>query len=812
MIQLIQDMRFAARQLRRSPGFALTSILVLGLGIGTTTGMIAVVQGILLRPLRYPHADRLALVGISATAEQSQLDYPRYKDMQRSLTSFDGLAAYSSLPAPVETADGAQMLMAPEVTSNFFDVLGVRSALGSTFHAGEDAADVNGVVLSDEFWRETMHARRDVLGSSLKVNGRLYTVIGVMPAGFEFPSQTSNAVWTRLQLTDKQKTEQGFDGFTVLGRLKPGVTRQTAQEQGEAYVRHLPNKDGVQKDHLWIYPYLNVVTGDERPALLAMLAACLLLLVIAVVNTANLQIARMTRREAEMAMRAALGASRLRLVRQMIVESLSVATLGAIVGWALAFGYVRLAVKLFDNLPRMSEVRLDPWVLLACAALTMLCGVAAAIAPAVHIFRSGNNLSLQRSASESTRGSRSQRLTGTLVASEVALTAMLLIGAGLFMKTFSALERVPLGFEPSHVTGFLLWPQVGNLSVPATTSTYEQLLERLQHIPGVEAAGMVTTLPISNFQMVVSGGFSIPGHIAPGQKNEPQVRLTAMSPGYFSAMRIPIRAGRGIVDQDRAGGAMVGVINEAFARKYLQGVNPIGQQIVLDADSGITMPITVVGMGGDVIQGNNIGTPVVPEVAISYQQLPLNSVLSHFLVGVAASFAVRTNGSVAGVPDAIRNAVKTQAPEFAPDDLVPMDAAVVKTLRGRRMALEIASAFGALALLLAMAGVYGVLAYLVSQRVREIGIRVALGASRQSVLALIFRQGLLMVGVGLLCGFGAALAGSQWIKSFLFGTATHDVFIYAMTGVLILLASAVAIYIPARRAASIDPMTALRSE
>lgn len=811
MTGLSQEIRYGLRQMRKSPGFAATAIVVLALGLGATTGMLAIVQSVLVRPLSYQDPDRVMLVGTSDQANAtSNVSFPDFREMQRSLHEFQAMGAYSSMPLAVQTQDGAQMLVAPAVTTNFFDLLGVRPMLGRSFREGDDSLSAGSAIVSHEFWQHSMHARPDILGSKLKINTDLYTVVGVMPPHFQFPVQTET-LWITLQLTPEQKTKQGFDTMSVLGRLKPGVTLDQARSEGEAFWRHKAGGGSSQAaSHFWLYPYQNLVTGDEKPALLALLAACFLLLAIAVVNTANLQIARATRREVEIAMRAALGATRARILWQLVVESLVLSAAGAALGWLLAIGFVQTARHLFGGYPRFDELQLDAWTFAGCLLLTSVCGVASALAPAWHILKKRRDLSLQQNAAG--RASRPQRLSGFLVVAEVALTAILLVSAGLFLKTFRSLQNVPLGFASDHVTAFLLWPQGGDVPLAVARSAYQRTLDRLQSLPGIEAAGMATSLPISSFQITITGGFSVPGHPAPDQKNKTEVRLLAVSPGYFRAMRIPLLAGRPLSNSDMDSSQLAGVVNHAFVEKCLPGVDPLGQQIVLDKDAEFPQPITIIGVAGDVVQNNTITAPPQPEVAVSFQQLPASSMLTHFLVAIAASFVVRSNGDLSATAGDIRTVVKNEAPEFAIDDLAPLSQKIQGVLRTRQLAMEITSVFACVALLLSAAGLYGVLAYLVGQRAREIGIRLALGATRQNVFALVARQGLWMVGAGLLLGWIGALFAARWVRSFLFGTAARDPFTYTLVGVLVLIASAIAILLPARRAASIEPMEALRTE
>jgi putative ABC transport system permease protein len=812
MTGFLQDVRFAFRQIPKNPGFAATAIVVLALGLGATTGMLAIVQSVLVRPLNYHEPERLMLVGVSDKADStSKISYLDFRDMERNLHQFQSLAAYFSFPFAVQTDDGAQMLVAPAVTTNFFDLMGIQPSLGRGFRPGDEAVGAGSVVLSHEFWQHSMHGRQDILGRELKINSELYTVVGVMPPHFQFPMQTET-LWTTFQMTPGNKTKQGFDEISVLGRLKPGATVEQARSEGEAFLRNKANNKNSQSEaHFWVYPYQKLVTGDERPAILALLAACFLLLLIAVVNTANLQIARAAKRETEIAVRVSLGATRVRILRQLIAESLVLSLAGATLGWLLAMGFVEAARHLFSNYARFDELQLDSSTFAACVVLTLTCGVLAALAPAWHILKTRRNLAQQQN-SVSGRVTRSHRLSGVLVVAEVALTSVLLVAAGLFLRTFRSLQNVPLGFTADHVTTFVLWPQGGNIALPAAQAAFQRTLDRLQATPGVEAAGMVTSLPISNFQITVSGGFSIPAHIAPDQKNQPQVKLLAATSGYLRAMSIPLLSGRPIADSDIQSGQMVGVVNKAFVDNYLPGTSPLGQQIVLEKDAEFPQPITIVGVAADVVQNNSIGTPPQPEVYVPLQQLPASGMIPHFLFAVAASFAVRSTGNLPTTANDIRAVVKNEAPEFAIDGLGPISERVDGALKTRRLAVEITTVFAWVALLLSAAGLYGVLAYLVGQRIHEMGIRLALGATRENVFALIVRQGLWMVGAGLGFGLVGALLAARWIRSFLYGTTIHDPFTYALAGALVLLASAIAILLPARRAASVEPMVALRYE
>jgi putative ABC transport system permease protein len=815
MTGILQDVRYAWRQWRKNPGFAVSAIAVLALGIGATTGMLAIVQSVLLRPLGYRQPERLLLVGTSETDDESYsvVSIADFKEMQRSLHQFEQLSAFNSLPVPVETDDGAEMLLAPEVSTNFFDTLGVFPVMGRPFRNGDDAPGAGAAIVSHEFWQNTMHSSRAVLDSKLKVNGQVYTIVGVMPPQFQFPVTNGKTVWTALQLTPDQKTKQGFDSFKVLGRLKVGSTAEQARAEGEAYLLNRSAKpSSTPPSHFWVYPYQQIVTGNSKPGLLALSGACLLLLLIAIVNTANLQIARATARQSEIAIRAALGATRARIVRQTVIESLILAFAGAALSWMLANGFVAAARHLFARQPRFDALQFASWILPACLVITVLCGLTAAIAPSWYLMRNDQRSLVLRGGSGG-RVSHQHRLSAWLVAAEVGLSTVLLIAASLFFRTLRSMENVPLGFNPERVTTFLLWPQGGNsMPMPVKLSVYQRVLDRLEHLPNMDSAGLVTSLPISNFQMTIVSGFEIPGVLSPDQKPSPSLRITAMSPDYFRAMNIPMLAGRSLSITDSASAQLVGIVNQALVDAYLHGGNPIGQQIILDKPSGILQPVTIVGVSGNVIQENSIGEPVAPELAVSFLQLPLSAQFSQYMIGFSDAFAVRSRSGTKGIAGDIRAIVKSEAPNFAIDDLVPLEQAVHDELKTQRLGLEITSLFAWIAALLSATGLYAVLAYVVGQRVHEMGIRLALGATRGSVFGFVVRQGFWMVGAGLICGWAVAFFACRWIRSFLYGFTPGDPLTYAVVGILVVLASTAAIAVPAYRSARVDPMVELRYE
>ena len=432
------------------------------------------------------------------------------------------------------------------------------------------------------------------------------------------------------------------------------------------------------------------------------------------------------------------------------------------------------------------------------------------IAPVFRLLPAARQLSLLHTALGTSTTARSQRLSVVLISAEISLTCMLLVAATLLLRTFSAIEHAPLGFQPENVTTFLLWPVRPNAPISTAQVSFRGVLDRLEHVAGVRAAGMVTSLPLSNFSFSLDGTFRIPGHVSSNVKDTTQ--LAVASPDYFRAMGIPILQGRSLSEGDVPGTSLVGVVNRTFAHRYLPQTNPLGQQVVLDKYAQFPTPITIVGVYGDVIQGDNLGEPADPKIMISYLQLPRSSPIAHMMMGLAPGFAVQAEREQHGLASVIQGIVKEDAPEFALDEVSSMNAAISGHLRTRRTALQLSSVFGGLALMLAMAGVYGVLAYLTGQRTREIGIRLALGATREKVMIFVPRIGSVAVVSGMSAGFAGALLACRGIRSFLYGVSAYDPVSYLLVAVVIVAASIGAITVPARRAAKVDPMVALRYE
>ncbi len=811
MQNLVLDIRYALRQLRKSPGFAVTAILTLALGLGAVTAMLAVVSSVLVRPLDYPNAKRLYLLSASEKRSVESVSWLNYLDARRGLApAFSAIAAYTTLPVSVGSGSYKDIVLAPSVTANLFEVLGVHPALGHSL-ASDDTGDIHEMLLSDAYWHNKLNGNKAVLGQSLKVGDQLYTIVGVMPRGFTFPleeGQQQEQVWTSLKIDPHMRDTRDFTFLTVIGALKPGVTRAAAAAQGEVFVRNTPALKADKTVHFFITPYLSVVIGNEETPLLIMLGGCFVLLLIACLNTANLQIARATIRQSEMAVRSALGASRGRIAGHMLVESVLLSLAGGAAGLALALTILRLARRAYGSgFARIGQVSLDLPTFVLYLGIVLVCGVLSALFPVMRMMRTRPSLSLQQSGAGATRVSQRNRLSEGLVVAEIALTFLLLFASGLFLRTLKSLEQVPLGFNPQNISSFLLWPDNANAPVPQQVQTYKRVIDRLEHTPGIESAAFVTALPVSTFGLNVGGTFRLTGR--PENKKD-IMQMASVSQEYMAMMRIPVVNGRGFQETDTASTQPVILINQAFANRYLRGQDPLNKQILADKDA--EMPdLNIVGVVGDTMRGD-LGAPIEPTAYILLDQLPPASVLSHFMVGLSGQFAARTILPHATLESTLRSIVHQEAATYTlagPRELVPAVDGLLKT---RRLTLRLASGFSFIAILLAAIGINGVLAYIVAQRVREIGIRMALGATRKEVLTLFLRRGLRMTLYGLAGGALTALLSARVLRTFLYGVVAQDPITLAAVAVLILAVTMVAVFIPARRAASVDPMQALRSE
>jgi predicted permease len=828
MLNLLQDLRYALRQLRKTPGMALLAILTLALGVGGNTAIFTVIENVLLRPLPYPHSNRLVFIG-SASGKPgfTTTSWLNYRDIRAQSRELAAVAGYSEDVSVLESPNASESVMAPRVTTNLFSMLGARPLLGRTFTDAEgESGGPHVALLSEGLWRQSFHADAGIVGRVAKIGGQSYTVIGVMPARFRFPesmgSQIDKALWLPLQPTKEMLSDRGYDFFEAIGALRPGITLAQAQQELDSIAAHIPRTKDQSAIAFRVSAYQDLLTGDVRPVLYALFGALGLVLLIACANVSNLLIARCLGRQQEFAVRAALGAGRMRLVRQMLAEGLALSLLGC--GAGLAFAQLALvAVQKLpqDTIPRGDAIHLHWTVLAALAGIAIVTTVLSSLLPGLLVARANPQAALQSASRGLGAHTVSGRLSGSLVAGEVALSTLLLVGTGLLFHTLWNLEQAHLGFNTARVTTFSVMPadsagfssmavseDTGNAPASVAALVYEPVLDRVRQAPGIEGAALITSLPLSG--MDVDSSFEIVG-----QPKDPavqmQTRVSAVSGDYPRVLDTPVMRGRMVGDGDAAATPFAAVINEAFAKKYFAGKDPLGKEISLGGkDTGMIKPYSIVGVLGDQVD-SSIGSAVQPLILLPQQQVPTTSLFYQALLKTVVSFVVKTRGDIP-VAAEMRSVFHASAPGYALDDFQTMQQAVEKNTFSQRLGLYLVGSFAGLAVAMVIAGLYGVLSQLVSYRRREIGVRMALGATRASVAQLVLRQGSILVGAGLGAGLLLALATGRLVKSFLYEVHPLDAWTYVAVALALSTIGLAAALIPARKAASIQPMEALRED
>ena len=829
MQTLLQDLRFALRQLRKSPGFAALAVLMLAFGIGANTAMFTVVESVLLRPLPYAHPDRLVRIGTPNLSGLSNTSWLNYRDIRDQSRAMDLVACYAEDVGVVRGKDGSVSVVTPGVTPSVFQILGVHPLLGRTFTEEEGLpGGPKTAVISEGLWRSVFNSDPEILNRTIAVNGQPRAVVGVMPRDFRFPESMGQdmqkGLWLPLQPTREMQNERGESFFAIIGQLSPGVTLAQDRAELSAIVQriHQLNPKTASDLSFRAIPYQETITGPVAPVFLALLVAVGLVLLIACANVANLLIARCLVRQQEFAVRAALGAGQWRLMRQLIAEGGLLSAVGCAFGFALAAFAVTLVHKLPPNtIPRAEDIGLRWTVVLVLAGIATVTTVLSALLPALLVSRSDPQRVLQGASRGVGARSVRRRLSGAVVAGEVALSTLLLVATGLLFHTLWNLEHVRLGFDVTRVTTFTAMPSdasgFANMAVsadathaPASVATlvYQPVLERMRNVPGVQEAALDTAPPFSGIDMHTS--FAIVGQ--PKDSGQDRgARITAVSGDYARLMRTPVIRGRMISDDDTENFPYVIAINEVLARKYFHGKDPLGMQLDLGGkDTGMTQPYTIVGVIGDQVD-TSTSQPPQPFLMIPYRQVPSTSLFYQALIKTIVNFVVKTRGEVAVAP-AMRSVFQQLAPDYALDNFQTMQEAVDQSNFSSRMGLYLTGAFAGMAVLMVIAGLYGVLAQLVSYRRREFGIRLALGATPGGIVRMVLRQGLLFVGVGLAIGIVAAMFAGNLVKSFLYQVKPADAWTYFGVVLLLLLVGSVAALIPARRAAAAEPMAALREE
>jgi putative ABC transport system permease protein len=799
---MLHDLRYAFRQLVQNPGFTLVAVLTLGLGIGACTAIFSVVNGILLRPLDYPAAERIMVVKESSLPDfpEFSVSPPNFLDWQHDAKSFASLAAIRGARLNFTGEGEPQRLVGAKATAHYFEVYGLQPALGRFWLPSEDAlGKEHVVVLSYTFWQRFYAGAASVLGRSIQLNGEPYTIIGVAPLGFGQSSKLD--AWTPMAFTAEEAANgnRGAHYISVVGRLRPDVTAAQADAEVKILAARLAAQyvDTNKGWSAFVQPLLDYTVRDVRGVLYTLFAAVGCVLLIACANVASLFLARAAARHRELSVRAALGAGHARLVRQLLTESVVLALVGGATGVLFAaWGLATLLHLAPASLPRATNVSLDPGVLGFALVLSLGTGILFGIAPAWFATRTNVNDALKHGARGSTDGGRRSRLRRVLVAFEVAACVVLLSGAGLLLRSFARLTSVVPGFSTQNAVAVRLALPEKKYPTPVQQAAFASAtLERIRALPGVDSVGVANTVPLIGDWVL---NFEIQGRpVAPS--DQPSANYYAVSGDYFRAMGIRLIRGRVFNAHDDASAPRVAVVNETFARTFFPGEDVIGRRISISDTPQVWREI--VGVVADVTQYG----PDRASTAQMYEpfaQKPFSSL----------SFIVRTTGPIGAVTSQLRPAVYAVDPTQPVGSIQPLEEILAGAMARQRFTAVLLTAFSAVALAIAVIGIYGMMAYTVSQRTGEIGVRMALGARPGDVLRLILSDGGKIVGAGMVAGLMATLLSSRAIQSQLFQTSTFDG--VALTIVLgtLALAAAVACLLPARRAARIDPVVALRGD
>jgi putative ABC transport system permease protein len=806
---LFQDVRYGFRMLWKNPGFTFVVVLTLALGIGANTAIFTVVDAALLRSLPYREPDRLVHLWETKSQQQFQereASYPDYLDWKANNHVFESVAGYTQRSFTLTGRETPDRLAGAAVTDGFFQLLGVEPFIGRSFRPGEDQP--NGarlVIISYSMWQRRFGGDSKIVGQTLTLNGNSYQVIGVLPARFQFAPAGGAEVWVPLNPSENQTTRRFMHWLNIVARLKPNMTLQEAQADMSVVARsiaaeHAESHTGTS---IRVVSLHEQIVGNVKPILLVLLSAVCFVLLIACANVANLLLARSAGRQKEIAIRTALGASRWRLVRQLLTESILLALLGGTLGLLLALWGVEFLVAAvpdyaIGSMPYLQGLSIDSRVLLFTVGISLLTGIVFGLVPALQ----ASKLNLQETLKEGGRSSNSstrQRLRSLLVVSEVALALLLLVGAGLMMKSLLRLLEVNPGFNPDHLLTM-------RLALPATKyqengqliSFHQQLLTRVESLPGVKGVGTVSILPLlgGNTARFVAEGQPRP---RPGDETEANIR--DVSSDYFRVMEVPLIKGRAFTDQDKENTPNVIIINQTLANKLFPGQDAVGQRLRYTAME--LEPFEIVGVVGDE-KVTGLDSATTPVVYGPFMQDP----------GPFINLVVRTTSDPNSMASAVRNEIQTLDPDLPVFDVKTMEQLIdnsPSTLLRRYPAFLI-GVFAGVALLLAIVGIYGIISYSVSQRVHEIGVRMALGAQKYDIFKLIVGQGMTLTLIGVGCGLLAAFVLTRFISSMLFSVSATDPLTYIVVSLLLIMVALLACYIPARRATKVDPMVALRYE
>ncbi len=805
-----QDLRYGMRALKRSPGFAVIAVLTLALGIGANTAIFSVVNSILLHPLAYKDADELVTIlngedgGPVAVA-----NYVDWRDQSKSYTEM-GAAEYWS--PNLTGKDNPEHLRGLRVTQNLFPLLGAAPELGRLFvEAEERTGSEHAVILSHGLWERRFSGERNVVGKSILLDGTAYTVVGVMPRDFQFaPFWATHAeLWVPMAFGERIRN-RGGNSLRIFGRLKAGTKLTEARAEMATITARLEQAyPGTNRD-VRVTPLKERVVGKVQAPLLVLLGAVGFVLLMACANVAHMLLARAAGRQKEIAVRTALGARRMRMIRQFLTENLLLAGTGGALGLLLAFWGTRTLVALSPaNVPRVETVTLDGWVLLFLLGITVLSSIGFGLAPALQISVVNLSDTLKENARGGSEGVHRSRLRSFLVASEFALALMLLIGAGLMIRSFFALQSVDPGFDPHHVLSMVVSVTGSKeAAVGSREMFYRQLLEKVRALPGVESAAGINHLPLAGD--LWGWPFMIEGRAKPRPGEAPAGVYRIATPGYFRTMKIPILRGRDISPADNWSAPGVVVINERAAQRYWPGEEAIGKRISFETDSEKPTWLTVIGIVKDAKQGDWATRPSEEVYLATFQNREfMESPDSH---SSYLTLVVRTTGEPAALTSAMKETVWSFDRNLPISEVLTMDGVVATANAQPRFEMLLLAIFAVVALVLASVGIYGVMSYTVSRRAHEIGIRISLGANRRDVMMLVVRQGMLLALIGSAVGILGAIGLSRLMVSLLYGVKAIDPLIFGVVTMLLMLVALLASCVPAMRAMRVDPIVALRCE
>jgi putative ABC transport system permease protein len=794
---MLADLRFSLRALLKNPAFAFVAVLTIALGIGVNSAMFSVVHGVLLKPLPYRDASRIVWLQEGRHGFTLNISFANFMDWRARNRVFEDMVIFNTLSyATLYSKDGAEVLPAARTEAKLFAFLGLAPMLGRTFAPDED----NAVVISNRLWQRRFGGDPALLGRGITLNGQSYTVIGILPPDMRLENRD---VWFHMVpgwFSPVQLDRGNHPGFHAMARLKTGVTLEQARSALNAIAKDLEKQYPATNFRMGVMlnRILDVTVGSVRPVLLMLLGAVSFVLLIACANVANLMLGRALGRGSEIAVRAALGAGRGRLLRLFVAESLLLAAVGGAAGIALAsWAMDGLKIVGARALPRISDIRLDAPVVAYTAGITLLTALLFSLAPALQASRANLLDALKQGGRSGTAAGR-QGLRWGLIAAEVALSVVLLTGARLMIRTLANLAHVDPGFRPEHLLALNLQQPGGRYSTQAAFDAFnESLTARLRQLPGVQSVARSWPFDLVSFSVTPHIRF-VDKPVPAGQ--EPSVQLSIVSPDYFQAMGIAIRAGRVFSSRDRKGTPLVAVVNEQFAKRFYPRENPLGKRVSL---VGWDLPgeIEIAGVAANTLRAGLVGA-AAPELYVSDGQLAYPG----------ATLLVRTAGDPMPLANAIRAAVTAVDPQVVPETPVRIEDALWNTVANRRFTRYQLLLFATLALLLATAGIYGVVSYSITQRTQEFGIRMALGAAQIDVIGLVLRKMAVPVAIGMLAGLLASIALTRYLGSQLYGVKAFDPLTLAGVAGMLALAALAGCWAPARRAGRLDPLTALRAE